>query len=242
MLSTTKRVLIKICKSSPPSCLPRWHLIRPIARSRELGRTISIPSKWLCSDGSSTPSISGIPHAVIHNPVFGAIRTLGEACMTNTIRLCLGVLVEDTPLVVLTPIGWVHWVITNELELAEAVVAVVRASCTVDYELLTCGGIGELLWAFVGGKTLVEGTTVRCLLPRVVRRTDDLAFSEVAFDSPRIRHLSNAEIGWPCIVLTVPTTVDVVKSRAMLEVGTINRELIISVELRLESVCRVPRI
>lgn len=232
-----------MCKGSFfSSSLSGRHLIRPIARSREPGRTISVPSKWLCSDGSCTPSVSRISHAVIHNPVFGAIRTLGEARMSNTIRLCLGILVEDTTLVVLAPIGWVHWVITNEFELAEAVVAVVRASCAVDHKLLACGGIGELLRAFVGGKTLVEGATVRCLLPRVVRSADDLAFGEVTFDSPRIRHLSNAEIGWPCIVLAVPTTVDVVKSRVMLEVGTINRELIISVELRLESVCRVPRI
>ena len=112
---------------------------------------------------------------MVNNPILAAIRTLCETGVSDSERFFLGVLVENTALVVLTPIGWVHWVITYELELAEAVVAVVAAGRAVDYECLAGGRVGELLRSFIRGQADVgegRGSAVGCLLPGIRGRAD----------------------------------------------------------------------
>lgn len=88
--------------------------------------------------------------------------------MANAVSLFRGVLVEDAAFVVLLPISWVHWVLTNEFELAEAVVAVVATSGGVDDEFLACLGVRELLRAFVGCEAIVFTAAVRSLFPGIL--------------------------------------------------------------------------
>ena len=70
--------------------------------------------------------------------------------MTNAIRFFQCILIEDAALVVLAPVLGVHWVSTNKFKLAEAIVAIVRASGRVDDEGLIRGRVCELLGTLVG--------------------------------------------------------------------------------------------
>lgn len=99
--------------------------------------------------------------------------------MSNAIRLLECILVEDTTLVVLPPVLWVHRIFTDQLELSEAIVPVVGASCTVDDEVLSRVRVDELFWSFVGGQTLVEGSAVWRLFPCVIGHADDLPLGEI---------------------------------------------------------------
>ena len=88
---------------------------------------------------------------MIHNPVLCAIWTSREARVADAVGRVEVVLVEDASFVVFTPVLHVHWVVANELELAETVVTIVAASGGVDYEGLVRCWIGELLGPFVAG-------------------------------------------------------------------------------------------
>jgi hypothetical protein len=87
--------------------------------------------------------------------------------MANTKRFLLWILVEDTTIIILFPPFGVHGIIAHQLELAETVITVVGAGGAVDDELLTCGWVDELFWAFVGRKSVVDGTIVGCSFPSV---------------------------------------------------------------------------
>jgi hypothetical protein len=88
---------------------------------------------------------------VIYNPILLEIWTLDEAGMANTISLFVWVLIEHAPIILLLPIVRVHGVLAYEFQLAETVVAVVRATAAVDDELLVSLWVGELLRSLVGG-------------------------------------------------------------------------------------------
>ena len=52
--------------------------------------------------------------------------------------------------------------------------------------------------------------------------------------------LGNAQVGWPAIVLAVPAAVDVVETAAVIEVCSVDCELVVGVELSFECVVRGP--
>lgn len=87
--------------------------------------------------------------------------------MTDTKRFFLCVLVKDATVVVFLPRCEVHGISTDQFELPEAVVAVVRAGGAVYDELLACGWVIELLGSLVGGETIVDGSVVGCFFPCV---------------------------------------------------------------------------
>ena len=134
---------------------------------------------------------------------------------------------------VLAPVAGIHRVVANQLELREAVIAVVGASGAVDDKGLASIRVGELLGAFIRRKTVVARAAKRCLLPRILRDRDDLALGEGRRDSPRVLHLGDAEIGRPAVVLAVPAAIDVIQLILVLEVGSVNRKLVVRVKLGL---------
>jgi len=86
---------------------------------------------------------------VIHDPALLPIRTRREARVANAICLVGRVLVEDAALVILAPVLHVHGVIADELELPEAVVAVVGAGGGVDDEVLAGLRVDQLFGTFI---------------------------------------------------------------------------------------------
>lgn len=149
------------------SILPARHIVRTITRSREVGRAVLVPGELLGTDSPLAPTTHVVPHAMVDDPVFAAVRASGEASVAHAVSLFRRVLVEDAALVVLLPVSWVHWVLTNEFELAEAVVAIVATSGGVDDEFLACLGVRKLLRAFVRCEAVVFTATVRSLFPGV---------------------------------------------------------------------------
>ena len=174
----------------PPlrSNLPTRHRIRPIPGPRKLGRPIRIPPKALRPYRPRRPPIRGIQHPMIHNPILLAIRTRRETRMAHAIRLLARVLIEDAPLRVLAPVLHVHRVVAHELQLAEAVVAVVGARSGVDDEVLARLRVRELLGPFVGGEARVGRAAVGGFFPGLVGHGEDLAGCEVGGDGPGVGH------------------------------------------------------
>ena len=125
---------------------------------------------------------------MIHNPILPAIRTRREAGMTDAIRLRRRVLVKHAALRVLAPVLHVHRVVADELEQAEAVVAVVGPGSRVDDEGLAGLRVCQLLGAFVAGEADVKGAAVGRLFPGLVGDAEDLAGGEVGGDSPGVGH------------------------------------------------------
>lgn len=70
--------------------------------------------------------------------------------MTHAVRFLGRILVKHAPLGVLSPVLDIHGIRANELELAEAVVAIVRPSGGVNDEVLAGLRVNELFWSFVG--------------------------------------------------------------------------------------------
>lgn len=99
--------------------------------------------------------------------------------MTNAVSALECVLVKDAAFVVFLPVLVIHRVVADELELSEAVVAVVGPCGRVDDELLACLWVRELLGSFVGAEANVFCPAVRRLLPGVCRHAENLAFREV---------------------------------------------------------------
>lgn len=170
------------------------HLIRPISRPREIRRPILVPAKLLCPDRPGTPSVAGIQHAMVHDPILLAVWRRREAGVPDPIRLLLRILVEDATLVVLSPIHDIHRVGAHELQLAEAIVAIVGACARVNDEVLIRLGIDQLLRPFVGRKSIVDRAAIRRLFPCIGRRADDLAIREVGADGVRILHCSRVSV------------------------------------------------
>ena len=54
--------------------------------------------------------------------------------MSNAVDFLVWVFVEETTIVVLLPAVDVKWVVSNELDEAEAIISVVGAGCAVDDE------------------------------------------------------------------------------------------------------------
>lgn len=160
--------------------------------------------------------------------------------MTHTIGLIASVLVEDAAFVVLAPILRVHRIVAHELQLAEAVVPVVRTGGAVDQEGLVGGWVGELLRAFVGAEALVEGAAVRRLFPGVGGHADDLALGDVGGDGPWVLQFGDTEICGPGVILADPAGVDVVEAGVVLEVGPVDGELIKSIQLGFEGIRSFP--
>jgi hypothetical protein len=98
------------------------------------------------------------------DPVLALVWTLYETGVTNTIRLCSGVLVEDW-ILVLAPVGRIHGVSAHKLEECKAIVSVVGAGSAIDDELLARLAVCKLLWSFVGGQAVVRSTAIWSLLP-----------------------------------------------------------------------------
>lgn len=211
------------------SLLSRRHSIWPIPRPRELRRPVLIPRKLLRADRPRAPPIRRIPHAMINNPVLLPIRALREARMPHTVRVLQRVLVEDAAVVVLAPVLHVHGILADELQLAEAVVAVIGTRGGVDDELLARVRVRELLGPFVGGEAVVDGAAVGRLLPCVFRDAEDHALGKVGGHSPGVGHLSDAQIRGPTVVLPVPAAVDVVQAGGVLEVRPIDGKLVVRV-------------
>lgn len=152
--------------------------------------------------------------------------------MPHTISRHAGVLVEDR-IRVLAPVTRIHGVVAHKLELSETIVAVVGTCGAVDHELLASLRIRELLWAFIGGQTIVASTAKGSLFPCILGYGDDLSLRKRGCDRVWIRKLGDAEISWPTIVLAVPARVDVVQLVFVLKIGPINSELVVSIKLAL---------
>ena len=112
---------------------------------------------------------------MIHDPILGAVRTRREARVPDPVRLLDGVLIKDAAGRGLAPVLHVHRVVAHELELAEAVVAVVGARGGVDDEGLARLRVRELFGPFVGGEAHVQGAAVGRLFPGLVGDGEDLA-------------------------------------------------------------------
>jgi len=145
----------------------------------------------------------------------------------------LGRVLEEDRVRVFAPVGGVHGVGPGELELGEAVVAVVRAGGAVDEKVLAGGGVDELLWPFVGREALVAGPAKRRFLPVVAGGGQDLPLRQGRGDGVGVVHSGDAEVGGPAVVLAVPARVDVVELRVVPEVGAVNGELVVGVEFGL---------
>src|SRR5690242_5735519 len=104
--------------------LPTRNSVRAIARPRKVWRSIIVPRERLRADCSCAPTIRGVPHAVIDNPVFLPIRARSEARMSDTVSPFAGILIEDR-IRVLVPIAWVHRIVSHELQLSKTVVTIV---------------------------------------------------------------------------------------------------------------------
>jgi hypothetical protein len=169
---------------------------------------------------------------MVDNPILRIVGRGGEASVANAVGRGRRVLVEDR-IRVLAPVTGVHWVIANQLELRKTVVAVVRTSGAVNDKGLVGLGVGKLLWTLVRGKAIVARPPVWRLLPRILWYGNDLPLGEGRRDSPRILHLGDAKIGWPAVILAIPTAINVVYQPLVLEVSTINCELVVRVELGL---------
>lgn len=111
---------------------------------------------------------------MIHDPILHPIRTLRKTRMSNSVRLVPRVLVKDTPLIILPPVLHVHGIITDKLELTEAIITAVGPRGGVDYECLAGSGVCELFRSLVGGEADVEGAAVGGLFPRVGWHAEDL--------------------------------------------------------------------
>lgn len=104
---------------------------------------------------------------------------------------------------------------------------------------MAAGRSYQLLGSFVGGQAVgVErvGSAERRLLPWVGGDADDGALGEVAFYGPGVGKLGDAQIGGPGVVLAVPARVDVVEACLVAEVGAVDGELVVGVELGFEGV------
>lgn len=100
------------------------NLVRPIAWLWEFGRTVLVPVKLLSANRTGTPAVGRIFHSMIDDPVLGVVGRSGKGRMANTIRRLARVLIEDG-IWVLPPVAGIHWVVTNKLELAKAIVAII---------------------------------------------------------------------------------------------------------------------
>lgn len=87
-----------------------------------------------------------------------------------------------------------------------------------------------MLGSFVGREAVVDGAAEGRLFPGVFRYGDDLAFGERGDGGGGVRHLGDAEVGWPAVVLVVPARVDVVQLVGVLKVRSIDCELIVRLE------------
>ena len=116
---------------------------------------------------------------MIHNPILPPIRTSRKTRMPDPIRLLQRILIEHTPLIILPPVLHIHGVVSHQLKLTKAVVTIVRPRRGVNDEGLVCVGVCELLGAFVGGETGIEGAAVGSLFPWVGGDGEELARGEV---------------------------------------------------------------
>ena len=82
----------------------------------------------------------------------------------------------------------VHRVVADELELSEAVVAVVAARGGVDDEVLPGLRVCELFGAFVAGEAHVLRAAVGGFFPGFGGDGEDLAGGEVGGDGPGVGH------------------------------------------------------
>lgn len=168
-------------------------------------------------------------HGVVDHIILGAVGAGREAGVTRGIHLRLGVLVKYTAVSMFAPGLILHGVVAHELEKAEAVERRIYTGGGVDDEGLVGLGVGQLLWALICSETGVW-STVRHSLPGFVRDRDDPPVGEVRVNNPRLRHVGNAEIGWPCRVLLLPAGVNVIQLAVVLEVCSINGELVKGVQ------------
>lgn len=177
---------------SPWNLLPTGDFVGPITRFWKVRCPIFIPRELLCTDRSRRPPIGGILHAMIHNPVLCAVRTLDETCVSHPIRALGWVLIEDG-ILVFAPMRWVHGVtVRSEFKEAKAVIAIVRAGGAVNEELLTSAGVGELLRPFIATQSIIVSSAVRRLLPRQTRHRYDLPLGEGACYSVWVLELRDA--------------------------------------------------
>lgn len=160
----------------------------------------------------------------------------------------------------LAPVVDVHWVRADELEEAETVVGVVGAGGGVGEEGLRCVvGVGELLGRFVGGEAVVGGAAVGGFFPGERGDGEGGALGEGGQCGPGVGYcevcylglgrggrggltLRDAQISGPGDVLVEPAAVDVVETRGVLEVRSIDGELVERVHLPFERVFGLPRI
>jgi len=91
--------------------------------------------------------------------------------------------------------------------------------------------IYKLLGGFVGAQSLVQRASVRRLLPRLRRHGDDTAVRKVRNRSPRVRQLGDAQIRRPRLQRREPAAVHMVQARRVFEVGPVDGELVVGIEL-----------
>ena len=69
---------------------------------------------------------------MIHNPILLSIRARGKACVYHAMGALHGILIENTSLVVLTPVLGIHGIIADKFRLAKTVVPVIGSIGGID--------------------------------------------------------------------------------------------------------------
>ena len=177
---------------------------------------------------------------MIHNPILATIWTSREARVTNTIRGLKRILIEDAARRLLGPILRVHRVRPYKLQLAEAVIPIIRTRRAVNDEILVGFRIRELLRPLIRRKPIILLAPIRRLLPRLRRRRDNLPLRQIRRHSPRIRHLANTQIRGPGRVLLPPARVDVIQGVAVDEIRPVDGELVVRVQHAFHAVVARP--
>ena len=116
---------------------------------------------------------------MVNEPILLSVRTRGKACVTDTIGIFQRILIENTAIIVLPPILYVHGIISHKLKLTEAVIPVIGSSGAVDDEVLACAGVNELLGALIRGETDIKRSTVGGFLPWIRGHGEDLSLGEI---------------------------------------------------------------
>ena len=168
---------------------------------------------------------------MVNDPILAPIFRSRKARMPNPVCRFQRILIEHTSLRALRPVLLIHGIWACKLQLAEAIIPVVAPSRAVDDECLIRLGVCELFRTLVGTQPVVYLAAVWRFLPSLIRRGDDLALGEVGGCGPGVRELGDAQIRRPGGVGIFPAAIDVVEAVRMLEVGAVDGELVVRIEL-----------
>lgn len=228
--------MLALHRGQPLRALPSGHRKRPVLGGRKARRTVLIPCEALHPHGAVQIPLGlrgGL--RMVHDIVLRAVRAGREARVARAVDASGRVLVEDAAVAVLAPRVRLHGVGAHELEEPEAVKGRVDARGRVDDKVLARGRVDELLRAFVGGEAGVWAA-VGDAFPGLRGDGDEAAVGEGRVDSPGVRHMGDAQVGGPGGGGLLPARVDVVGVVVVEEVGSVDGELVVRVDLALERV------